>query len=74
MFRSSKWRRSQKQLIHFFFNFSTLRSVSKAPDTKKDFYFDVYIILNQIEFTILSNDHMHMSGIERSIVVLSQPK
>ena len=38
---------------------------------KRDFYQDVYTILNRIKFHM---DHMRISGIEPSSVILSQRK
>ena len=45
---------------------------------KRDFYFDVYTILNRIyikiKFLINHMAHMHISGTEPSSVILSQTK
>ena len=40
-------------------------------NSKRDFYQDVYTILNQIKFDM---DHMRSSGTESSSVILSQTK
>ena len=39
--------------------------------SKRDFYLDVYTILNGIKFDM---DHMRISGTEPSSVILSQTK
>ena len=40
-------------------------------NSKRDFYLDVYTILNRIKFDM---DHMRISGTEPSSVILNQTK
>ena len=48
-----------------------MRMSVTEPSSKRDFYQDVYTILNRIKFDM---DHMRMSGTEPSSVILSLTK
>ena len=49
----------------------TISSDPKPNNSKRDFYYYIYTILNRIKFDM---DHMHISGTEPSSVILSRTK